>query len=49
MEIKVNVKVELDDLIQRYFKNNPNENYDTLLEEILISRLAAISAADLIE
>ena len=45
---KVNVKDNLAALIERYFKAS-NENYDTLMEEMIVSRLETITAADLIE
>ena len=46
MKIKVNVKDELADLIERYFAVS-GETYDTLMEAIIRSRLDVTSAADL--
>jgi len=48
MKITLNVKKDLDVLMRRYFKANPDESYDTLLEELIIARLEAIAAAALL-
>ena len=47
MEIRVNVRDDLAELIERYFKAS-NENYDMLIEEAIRSRLEAINAVDLL-
>lgn len=42
------VKDDLHALMQRYLKKH-KETYDDLMEEIIVSRLEATSAADLIQ